>query len=283
MELIDKIRYSLKNLDILQKIILIMIVFFVIPYIVNTFLFLFNVNEFSVINLFDISPNLTDLISKPWSLITYGFFHSDLWHLIGNMVILYLSGSVVLNLFGSERLIKVFILGILFGSLAYLISYNLFPVFNNIKSSMIGSSAGVMAVFIFLASYSPSYSFRILTFDIKIIYIASFLVLLDIIQIPGGNSGGHIAHLGGAFLGYFYHKKMIQGEDYGNWIIDLYNFIFKRKLKSNKRNPVKKTTVSRKDSVVQKKIDLILDKISKSGYDSLTKDEKETLFKAGKS
>jgi membrane associated rhomboid family serine protease len=283
MELIDKIRYSLKNLDILQKIILIMIVFFVIPYIVNTFLFLFNVNEFSVINLFDISPNLTDLISKPWSLITYGFFHSDLWHLIGNMVILYLSGSVVLNLFGSERLIKIFILGILFGSLAYLISYNLFPVFNNIKSSMIGSSAGVMAVFIFLASYSPSYSFRILTFDIKIIYIASFLVLLDIIQIPGGNSGGHIAHLGGAFLGYFYHKKMIQGEDYGNWIIDLYNFIFKRKLKSNKRNSVKKTTVSRKDSVVQKKIDLILDKISKSGYDSLTKEEKETLFKAGKS
>lgn len=127
MELIDKIRFSFKNLDILQRIILIMIIFFVIPYIVNTFLFLFNVNDFSVINLFDISPNLMDLISKPWSLISYGFFHSDLWHLIGNMLILYLSGSVVLNLFGSERLIKIFILGILFGSLAYLISYNLFP------------------------------------------------------------------------------------------------------------------------------------------------------------
>jgi len=113
MELIDKIRFSFKNLDILQRIILIMIIFFVIPYIVNTFLFLFNVNDFSVINLFDISPNLMDLISKPWSLISYGFFHSDLWHLIGNMLILYLSGSVVLNLFGSERLIKIFILGIL--------------------------------------------------------------------------------------------------------------------------------------------------------------------------
>ena len=207
MELIDKIRFSFKNLDILQRIILIMIIFFVIPYIVNTFLFLFNVNDFSVINLFDISPNLMDLISKPWSLISYGFFHSDLWHLIGNMLILYLSGSVVLNLFGSERLIKIFILGILFGSLAYLISYNLFPAFNNIKSSMIGSSAGVMAVFIFLASYSPNYSFRILTFNIKIIYIASFLILLDIIQIPGGNSGGHIAHLGGDFWGIFIIKK----------------------------------------------------------------------------
>ena len=283
MELIDKIRYNFKNLDILQKIILIMIIFFVIPYIVNTFLFLFNFNEFSVINLFDVSPDLIDLLSKPWSLITYGFFHSDLWHLIGNMIIFYLSGSVVLNLFGSERLIKIFILGILYGSLAYLISYNLFPAFNNIKSSMIGSSAGVMAVLIFLASYNPNYSFRILNFNVKILYIASFLVLLDIIQIPGGNSGGHIAHLGGAFLGYFYHKKMIQGDNYGNWIIDLYNFIFKRKVKFKKRSYSNKTSVSVQDAATQKKIDLILDKISKSGYDSLTKGEKETLFKAGKS
>ena len=283
MELIDKIRYNFKNLDILQKIILIMIIFFVIPYIVNTFLFLFNFNEFSVINLFDVSPDLIDLLSKPWSLITYGFFHSDLWHLIGNMIIFYLSGSVVLNLFGSERLIKIFILGILYGSLAYLISYNLFPAFNNIKSSMIGSSAGVMAVLIFLASYNPNYSFRILNFNVKILYIASFLVLIDIIQIPGGNSGGHIAHLGGAFLGYFYHKKMIQGDNYGNWIIDLYNFIFKRKVKFKKRSYSNKTSVSVQDAATQKKIDLILDKISKSGYDSLTKGEKETLFKAGKS
>ena len=283
MGLIDRLKYNFINLDILQKIIIIMIIFFVFPYLINTIIFLFNLSEFSVINLFDVSPNLIDLLYKPWSLITYGFFHSDLWHLTGNMIILYLSGSVVLNLFGSERLIKVFVLGILYGSLAYLISYNLFPAFNNIKSSMIGSSAGVMAVFIFLASYSPNYSFRILTFNIKIIYIASFLVLLDVIQIPSGNSGGHIAHLGGAFSGYFFHKKMIRGDDYGNWIISFYNSIFKRKLKFKKRNYTRKTPVSRKDTIVQKKIDMILDKISKSGYDSLTKKEKETLFKAGKS
>ena len=284
MELIDRLRYNFKNIDILQKIIFVMISFFVIPFFINTILFLFNLNEFSVITLFDVSPDLIDLLYKPWSLITYGFFHSDLWHLLGNMIILYLSGSVVLNLFGSERLIKIFILGILYGSVAYLISYNLFPAFNNIKSSMIGSSAGVMAVFIFLSSYNPNYSFRILTFNIKIIYIASFLVVLDIVQIPGGNSGGHIAHLGGAFLGYFYHKKMIKGEDYGNWIISFYNFIFKqKKVIVKKSSSMTKRSEFRKDVVAQKKIDLILDKISKSGYDSLTKDEKETLFKAGKS
>ena len=149
MGLIDRLKYNFINLDILQKIIIIMIIFFVFPYLINTIIFLFNLSEFSVINLFDVSPNLIDLLYKPWSLITYGFFHSDLWHLTGNMIILYLSGSVVLNLFGSERLIKIFVLGILYGSLAYLISYNLFPAFNNIKSSMIGSSAGIMAVFIF--------------------------------------------------------------------------------------------------------------------------------------
>jgi membrane associated rhomboid family serine protease len=254
MELIDRLRYNFKNIDILQKIIFVMISFFVIPFFINTILFLFNLNEFSVITLFDVSPNLIDLLYKPWSLITYGFFHSDLWHLFGNMIILYLSGSVVLNLFGSERLIKIFILGILYGSVAYLISYNLFPAFNNIKSSMIGSSAGVMAVFIFLASYNPNYSFRILTFNIKIIYIASFLVVLDIVQIPGGNSGGHIAHLGGAFLGYFYHKKMIKGEDYGNWIISYYNFIFKqKKVIVKKSSSMTKRSEFRKDVVAQKK------------------------------
>ena len=134
MGLIDKLKYNFINLDILQKIILIMIVFFVIPYLINTILFLFNLSDFSIISLFDVSPDLIDLLSKPWSLITYGFFHSDLWHLFGNMIILYLSGSVVLNLFGNERLIKIFILVVLYGSIAYLIIYNLFPAFNTIKS-----------------------------------------------------------------------------------------------------------------------------------------------------
>ncbi|MDA9622806.1 rhomboid family intramembrane serine protease [Flavobacteriaceae bacterium] len=322
MGLIDRLKYNFINLDILQKIILIMIVFFVIPHLINTILFLFNLSEFSIISLFDVSPDLIDLLSKPWSLITYGFFHSDLRHLFVNMIILYLSGSVVLNLFGNERLIKIFILGLLYGSIVYLISYNLFPAFNNIKSSMIGSSAGVMAVFIFLTSYNPNYKFKVfdnlasgisselfvllkiiisivllkyigltlnslflilIIFEPKIVYLALVLILNDVIQIPYGNPGGHIAHLGGALSGYIMYKKIINGNDHGKWIISFYNFIFNRKTKSKKRNPRQQTTKSRADVIVQKKIDLILDKISKSGYDSLTKDEKETLFKAGKS
>jgi membrane associated rhomboid family serine protease len=280
MGLINDLNYNFNNLNILQKIIVLMIICFIVPFLINTIFFLFELKQFSLIKLFDISPDFFDLLYKPWSLITYAFFHADLWHLAGNMIILYLSGSIVLDLFGKERFLKIFVLGILFGGLTYLVSYNLFPVFNNTKSSMIGASAGVMAVFIFLSSYNPDLKIRLFFIDVRIIYIAIFLIILDVIQIPSGNSGGHLAHLGGAFIGYFYNNKIAKGEDFADWIIKFYNFLFlKRKNNKLYKKPSQKTY---RKSNNQKEIDSILDKISKSGYDSLTKHEKETLFKAGK-
>jgi len=280
MGLINDLNYNFNNLNILQKIIVLMIICFIVPFLINTIFFLFELKQFSLIKLFDISPDFFDLLYKPWSLITYAFFHADLWHLAGNMIILYLSGSIVFDLFGKERFLKIFVLGILFGGLTYLVSYNLFPVFNNTKSSMIGASAGVMAVFIFLSSYNPDLKIRLFFIDVRIIYIAIFLIILDVIQIPSGNSGGHLAHLGGAFIGYFYNNKIAKGEDFADWIIKFYNFLFlKRKNNKLYKKPSQKTY---RKSNNQKEIDSILDKISKSGYDSLTKHEKETLFKAGK-
>ena len=280
MGLINDLNYNFNNLNILQKIIVLMIICFIVPFLIKTIFFLFELKQFSLIKLFDISPDFFDLLYKPWSLITYAFFHADLWHLAGNMIILYLSGSIVFDLFGKERFLKIFVLGILFGGLTYLVSYNLFPVFNNTKSSMIGASAGVMAVFIFLSSYNPDLKIRLFFIDVRIIYIAIFLIILDVIQIPSGNSGGHLAHLGGAFIGYFYNNKIAKGEDFADWIIKFYNFLFlKRKNNKLYKKPSQKTY---RKSNNQKEIDSILDKISKSGYDSLTKHEKETLFKAGK-
>ena len=280
MGLINDLNYNFNNLNILQKIIVLMIICFIVPFFINTIFFLFELKQFSLIKLFDISPDFFDLLYKPWSLITYAFFHADLWHLAGNMIILYLSGSIVLDLFGKERFLKIFVLGIFFGGLTYLVSYNLFPVFNNTNSSMIGASAGVMAVFIFLSSYNPDLKIRLFFIDVRIIYIAIFLIILDVIQIPSGNSGGHLAHLGGAFIGYFYNNKIAKGEDFADWIIKFYNFLFlKRKNNKLYKKPSQKTY---RKSNNQKEIDSILDKISKSGYDSLTKHEKETLFKAGK-
>ena len=285
MELISSLKYKYNNLDVLGQIIVWMVVCFALPFLIDTFLFLFNINSFSIIYYFQVSPSLFELIFKPWSLITYGFFHADLWHLIGNMIILYFSGRVVLDLFGKEKFIKIFIIGLLCGSFTYLISYNVFPVFQGLKPPMIGASAGAIAVFVFLASHMPNYTFRLIIFDVKIFYIALFIIIMDLIQIPVSNAGGHLAHLGGAAWGFYYNNQLKKGNDPGNKIIDFLNYLkgfFKKKSKIRKvyrRDDFKKPS---KEEVDQKKIDLILDKISKSGYDSLTKGEKETLFKAGK-
>ena len=284
MELINSIKYKYNNFDILGQIIVWMIICFALPFLIKTFLFLFNINSFSIIDYFQVSPSLFELIYKPWSLITYGFFHADLWHLIGNMIILYFAGRVVLDLFGKEKFIKIFIIGLLCGSFAYLISYNVFPVFQGLKPPMIGASAGAIAVFVFLASHMPNYTFRLIIFDVKIVYIALIIIIMDLIQIPVSNAGGHLAHLGGAAWGFYYNNQLKKGNDPGNWIIDFLNYLkgfFKKKSKVRKvyrRDNFRKPS---KEEVDQKKIDLILDKISKSGYDSLTKSEKETLFKAG--
>ena len=283
MELVSNLKYKYENLDILGKIIVWMIICFAFPYILKTILFLFNIKTFSIIEFFQVSPSLTELIFKPWSLFTYGFFHADLWHLLGNMIILYFSGRIVLDLFGKQSFLKIFFIGILFGSVTYLLSYNIFPVFSGLQPPMIGASAGAMAMFVFLASYNPNYSFRLIFFDVKVIYLASFFIIMDIIQIPISNAGGHLAHLGGAFWGYYYNSQLNKGKETGNWLIKFINYInnfFKTKPKVRKVYNRKKYKKS-ENRVDQEKIDSILDKISKSGYDSLTKSEKETLFKAG--
>ena len=283
MELVSNLKYKYKNLDILEKIIVWMVICFAFPYILKTVLFLFNVRSSSIIEFFQVSPSINDLIFKPWSLFTYGFFHADLWHLLGNMIILYFSGRIVLDLFGKQNFLKIFFIGILFGSITYLLSYNIFPVFSGLQPPMIGASAGAMAMFVFLASYNPNYSFRLILFNVKVIYLASFFIIMDIIQIPISNAGGHLAHLGGAFWGYYYNSQLNKGKETGNWLIKFINYInnfFKTKPKVRKVYNRKKYKKS-ENRVDQEKIDSILDKISKSGYDSLTKSEKETLFKAG--
>jgi len=190
------------------------------------------------------------------------------------MLILYYFGNILKNIFGEKLILNLFLSGIVAGGLTYLISYNLFPVFKGVNSVMIGASAGVMSVLFFLAAYDPQYRIRIIFFDIKILYIALFLFFYDIIQIPLNNSGGHIAHIGGALWGYYYSVKYNNGSDLVNSILSYF------KKNTNNKSSVK----SKKDNknFDQNKIDEILDKISDSGYDSLTKSEKEYLFKVGK-
>ena len=272
MELKNRINLYISGLNILEKIIFLNIAIYLAPFLINTILFLFNIKNIDLINWFTIDADLGKLIFKPWSIITYGFLHGSFSHIFWNMVILYYFGKILNNLFGDKLLKKLYLSGIVAGGLTYVISYNVFPVFRGVESVMIGASAGVMSVLFYLASYSPQMGIRIFFFDIKIIYIALFLFFYDIIQIPLNNSGGHIAHIGGAIWGYYYCISNNKGEDFTQSIFNIFKTTKKKNTKASQNN----------NNFDQKKIDSILDKISDSGYDSLTKKEKEYLFKVGK-
>ena len=274
MELKNKINLYISGLNIVEKIILFNITLYLLPFVLKTVLFLFNIKGLSIVNWFTIDATLSEFILKPWSILTYGFIHGSFSHIFWNMLILYYFGNILKNIFGEKLILNLFLSGIVAGGLTYLISYNLFPVFKGVNSVMIGASAGVMSVLFFLAAYDPQYRIRIIFFDIKILYIALFLFFYDIIQIPLNNSGGHIAHIGGALWGYYYSVKYNNGSDLVNSILSYF--------KKNTNN--KPSVKSKKDNknFDQNKIDEILDKISDSGYDSLTKSEKEYLFKVGK-
>ena len=274
MELKNKINLYISGLNIVEKIILFNITLYLLPFVLKTVLFLFNIKGLSIINWFTIDATLSEFILKPWSILTYGFIHGSFSHIFWNMLILYYFGNILKNIFGEKLILNLFLSGIVAGGLTYLISYNLFPVFKGVNSVMIGASAGVMSVLFFLAAYDPQYRIRIIFFDIKILYIALFLFFYDIIQIPLNNSGGHIAHIGGALWGYYYSVKYNNGSDLVNSILSYF------KKNTNNKPSVKSKTDNK--SFNQDKIDEILDKISDSGYDSLTKSEKEYLFKVGK-
>ena len=274
MELKNKINLYISGLNIVEKIILFNITLYLLPFVLKTVLFLFNIKGLSIVNWFTIDATLSEFILKPWSILTYGFIHGSFSHIFWNMLILYYFGNILKNIFGEKLILNLFLSGIVAGGLTYLISYNLFPVFKGVNSVMIGASAGVMSVLFFLAAYNPQYRIRIIFFDIKILYLALFLFFYDIIQIPLNNSGGHIAHIGGALWGYYYSVKYNNGSDLVNSILSYF------KKNTNNKPSVKSKTDNK--SFNQDKIDEILDKISDSGYDSLTKSEKEYLFKVGK-
>ena len=272
MELKNRINLFISGLNILEKIIFLNVAIYLAPFLINTILFLFNIKNIDLIKWFTIDADFGQLIFKPWSIITYGFLHGSFSHIFWNMIMLYYFGKILNNLFGDKLLKKLYLSGIAVGGLTYVISYNVFPVFSGVESVMIGASAGVMSVLFYLASYSPQMGIRIFFFDIKIIYIALFLFFYDIIQIPLNNSGGHIAHIGGAIWGYYYCISNNKGEDFTQSIFNIFKTTKKKNTKASQNN----------NNFDQKKIDSILDKISDSGYDSLTKKEKEYLFKVGK-
>lgn len=233
------------------------------------------------------SPSL--LIKKPWTLITYMFVHHDFFHLFFNMLMLFWAGRIFTEYLGDKRLVSTYLIGGIFGAALYLIAYNTLPVFQHINSINMGASGAVLAVLIAIATYLPNYSvFMVLIGPIKLKYIALILVLIDVLSIEKGNAGGHITHLGGAIYGYIYSTQLAKGRNIALWFDNTVNFfsnLFKPKSKlkvSYRRNEANYSENQNDYKSNQQKIDEILDKISKSGYESLSKSEKELLFKISK-
>jgi membrane associated rhomboid family serine protease len=285
MSFMDNLKYRFVTLSIAEKIILINVVCYLLPMLLNVLFFLFNIPSSAYMDWLQLSPNLGTFITRPWTLLTYSFIHSGFFHLLWNMVLLFYAGRLLLNLFPDRIFINNYFLGVISGGLIFIGSYALFPVFSGTYPPMVGASAGVMAVFIFICTYTPNQEIRFFFVNLKLKYLGLAFFFLDVIQIPYGNGGGHLAHIGGAVLGFFYARQLGVGRDIGTGFENVWQAVFKRKyLKTVYRAPQNKSTTTKKsdDSNHQNKIDAILDKISKSGYDSLSKEEKDYLFRTGK-
>ncbi|MDX1363084.1 rhomboid family intramembrane serine protease [Arenibacter latericius] len=287
----QNISYYYNRLSIAEKLIVFNVAVFIVGGLINL-LFALPVNN-GVDRWFRIPKDFFDFLTQPWSLITYSFFHSGIGHIFWNMIMLYFAGRIFLNLFDKKRFINVYFLGVIFGGMIFLLSYNIFPALIGQNTSLIGASAGVTAVLIFICTYLPNQEVRVIFFNIKLWHIGVLVVLMDLIQISlGNNIGGGLAHIGGAALGYYYASQLPKGNDIGSWfsnLLDSFRNMFKGKEKKASMKTVyrresksSKTTRSYDKESRQRKIDAILDKISKSGYESLSKAEKDFLFKAGK-
>lgn len=255
--------------------------------------------KFGVLSLYDfvermftIPPVLNAFIFRPWTLLTYFFTHLDFMHILFNMLTFYWFGSIFQQLLGSRKLTAVYILGGICGGLLYLILHNTVPyLIANPGIGMIGASAGVYAIMVGAATIAPEYKMHLLFFGpIKIKYIAAACIFFSVIGLGTMNVGGNIAHLGGVLVGYGFVKRLGKGDDWsvGVWkILDAVSQMCspkKHKIKVSYRKTKDKTTSKNPHQTVrgtnQEIIDAILDKISESGYENLSAEEKQILFKA---
>lgn len=289
MGLLDDIKKTFRNGNSLTRLIFINVAVFVLITVVAVIGYLMTNNVISgkALDLLSVPASLKMLLLKPWTLITYMFTHKDVWHILFNMLWLYWFGRIFLEYLDERKLVAVYLLGGICGALVYILSFNIFPVFSTVvaESSAIGASASVMAIVVGIATYVPDYTIHLLLLGkLKIKYVALGIFILTSVMDFSVNSGGKLAHIGGAFFGYFYIMNLKHGRDFAkgfNKIIDFLATLFKprKKLKVTHKKVANEFEYNKIKADHQKNINTILDKISKGGYDSLTKEEKETLFR----
>lgn len=231
------------------------------------------------------------LLYRPWTVVTYMFTHFGFLHLLFNMLWLYWFGKFFLGYFRERQLVGVYLLGGIAGAALFILCYNIFPYFDRItrlSSWAIGASASVMAIVFAVCTYLPQQRiYLFLIGPVKLIYLALFTVIIDLLSIQSGNAGGHIAHLGGAAFGWLFACNIRRGRDWATWITRPYDWWKReksprRKMHVKYRRPQGSPGAGTSQKQQSERINEILDKISRSGYESLTSEEKELLFRSGR-
>ena len=288
MDFLQQIKNMFRSGDIISRLIIINVGIFVITAAIRILLTLLNIQTPLFTELLAVPAHLSNLLLAPWTLISYMFYHEQIFHILFNMFALYWFSKIFLIYFNEKQLMALYILGGISGAFIYIASYNIFPYFNNMifGSRLLGASGSVMAIIVASAVQSPKLELRFLLLgSIKLQYIAIAVVLISFLGITSSNAGGEIAHLGGALFGYLFVVSLRGGKDISAWLnksIDAVMGIFrprKMKIRPNKSN----VKMNDAEFNVHKKkqeaeIDRILDKIKKSGYESLSTEEKNRLF-----
>ena len=272
---------------ILSRLMQINVVIWLICRFISVFTWLFNISDISfVTKLFAVPSDISVLAEKPWTVFTYMFLQEAFWHLFFNMLMLYYGGKIFLQYFSQKQLLLTYIFGGLVGALFFVLAFNAFPVFENMKGQAValGSSASVLSILIAAATYRPDYTLNLfLLGQVKMKWVAIVFVVMDFLSITKGNSGGHIAHLGGALWGFLY-AFMLRND------FDIYK-IFKKKAKirvktvnseNYHKRPKTDEQYNAERAQEQEEIDRILEKIAKNGYSSLSDKDKEFLFRQSK-
>ncbi len=293
--IITDLKEKFRRGNIATQLIYINVALFLVIKLIETFLLLFNREAGGLFEWIELPASLTRFIVQPWSLFSYMFLHAGFLHLLFNMLWLYWFGPLFLNFFSSKHLRGTYLLGGICGGLLYMAAYNLFPFFRLAveNSFMVGASASILAIVVATAYREPNYPIRLFLFgSIRLKYLALVVIGLDLFLITSGNAGGHISHLGGALAGLWFAAELNKGRDVTAWInqvLDgcrsLFSFPKKKKPKmkihyNNERE--KDYAFNARKKMESERIDQILEKLKKSGYESLTAEEKKDLFDASK-
>lgn len=293
----DDLKRTFQQGNIVVRLVYINVAAFVLCTLLSVVLGLFGISAAEFLRSLYLPADLLQLLRRPWTLITYMFLHAGVWHLLGNMLWLYWFGRLFLYFFSAKHLRGLYVVGGLLGALLYIVAYNVFPIFSDqlYSATLVGASASVLAIAIATAIREPEYKINLMLIGpVKLKYFALFIVLFDALYVGSNNAGGHIAHLGGALAGWWFAKGISQGRDITHWVnvcIDAIEKLFsKREPRPRKPKMKVHSTNSRMADYeynAQKKaqsdeVDKILDKLKKSGYSSLSDEEKRRLFEASK-